>query len=73
MGYLEELVIDNGGAYRAVLTDIMDELKAGHGVTCLHKTKANDSIYILNETVDDQGHDNFSFIGGLLAFSFLSR
>ena len=72
MGYQDLKLIDYGGAYRAVLSDIMDELKTGRDVDCFKKTPSGDS-YTLNDIVNDQSHKNFTFIGGLLAFSFLSR
>ena len=66
-------MIDQGGAYRAVLTDIMEELKEGDTVDCLKRLPGENEIYILNDRVDDENYDSFTFIGGLLAFSFLTR
>ena len=57
VGYKGEKVIDQGGAYRAVLTDIMEELKDGVAVDCLKRLPGENEIYILNDRVDDEGVD----------------
>ena len=56
VGYKDEKVIDQGGAYRAVLTDIMEELKVGVD-DCLKRVPGENEIYILNDRVDDEGVD----------------
>ena len=67
-------VIDAGGAYRSVMSDVIDELQDEDKVKCLKKSPDSPQglqTFLLNEK-SDEDDDLFICLGGLLAFSFLT-
>lgn len=67
-------MIDQGGAYRNVLTDAFEELKGSLDyLKRVENVETATNCYIVNEKQHDDDERVFNFIGGLMAFSFLTR
>ena len=68
---LEGKLIDEGGGYRQVLTDIMDELKK-EDEPLLRRSPLSIGTQTINESCGDAYEEKFTYFGALLAFSFLT-
>ena len=75
VSFVGETVIDAGGPFRSVMSDVMEELEAREKVKCLKLSpdipRDSERTFMLNEEFDDE-KDMLVCLGGLLAFSFLT-
>ena len=76
VGYVGGQVIDQGGAYRSVLTSVMEEIQQ-EKVDCLIKSPrpaaGQPETFMLNTYADDYNNQLYRFLGSFLAFSLLTR
>ena len=74
----DTVVLDQGGGYRTVMQEIIEELEAGEQIKAIVKcpTMAEGSTsqrFMLNEHSPEDEDDTFICIGAFLAFSFMTR
>ena len=75
VGYVDDKVVDAGGPFRALMSDVMEELQDEKKIKCLKRTPSTPPdgtlTFMINEKSDEED-DLLICLGALLTFSFLT-